>query len=71
MDAMDHRSNGGRWSDCVWCHEAWPCTVARVRRELADLITSQVIGSTGDADYDNGREAGMQSAADLINVDGA
>lgn len=70
MGAMDHRSNDDKWSNCTLCHEAWPCTVARVRQELAELIMAQPMGSTGDPDYDIGREAGMQSAADLIRLEG-
>lgn len=67
MGVMDHRESYGI---CRWDHDPWPCDVARARRELAELIMSRPMGATGDAGYDSGREAGMQSAADLVNVDG-
>lgn len=62
---MDHRESDGI---CIWCHEPWPCTTAGVRRELSRYLRDLPVGSTGDPAYDNGREAGIQSAADAIDA---
>ena len=65
MAAMDHVKRDGI---CIWCHERWPCPTALIRRELADHLRSLPLGSTGDADYDSGREMGVSSAADTIDA---
>lgn len=62
---MDHRESDGI---CIWDHKPWPCMVAQVRQELAAYLRDLSVGSTGDPAYDNGREAGIQSAADAIDV---
>ena len=66
MGAMDHRETDS--GICIWCHDRWPCQTAQIRRELAGHIESLPVGRTGDAPYDDGREAGMQSAADAIDI---
>lgn len=53
---------------CLYCGEIWPCPVATMRRELAYYLRGLPVGSTGDPVYDNGREAGLASAADSIDI---
>lgn len=65
MSVMDHTESGG---DCLYCCEPWPCDVARVRQELAAYLRSLPVGNTGDESYDDGRETGIQSAADSIDI---
>lgn len=72
---MDHNPTNG-WGGphdkrCVYCHEPWPCPVAKTRRELAEHIRTQVRtqGYTGDPDYDHGRVTGAESAADTIDYE--
>lgn len=65
MAAIDHVKRDGT---CIWCHECWPCRTAEIRRELAAHIRRQPVGDTGDAAWDNGREAGRDSAADSIDA---
>lgn len=67
MSVMDHKPCDGG-DDCLYCCEPWPCDVARIRQELAEFLRGLPVGSTGDPAYDNGREAGLQSAADVIDV---
>lgn len=67
MSVMDHKPGDGG-TDCLYCCEPWPCDVAKVRRELAAWLRSRPVGSTGDADYDNGRESGIASAIDSIDI---
>jgi len=65
MSVMDHRERNGH---CIWCHETWPCSTGLTRRELAKLIRRMSVGSTGDPQWDSGREAGRDSAADAIDI---
>ena len=69
MSAMHHDLIAG--SDCcVYCLETWPCQVARIRRELAEEIRNHEFAPIGDPDWEIGKEAGLESAADLIDAEG-
>lgn len=65
MSVMDHRESDGI---CIWDHEEWPCPVAETRKELAEYLRSRPVSSTGYPDYLQGLEAGIQSAADSIDI---
>lgn len=69
MAAMDHKSNGEfGWRDlCIWCHESWPCEVAWIRRELAEHIRGISITPSGHPSYDDGKDAGLDLAAERID----
>ena len=66
MSAMDHRQSDGI---CIHCHGRWPCEVAKIRRELAQHIRDTHVTAIGYPDYENGVEAGRDSAADSIDIE--
>lgn len=67
MSVMDHRRSHVM-DTCSWCEDRWPCEAARVRQDLADYLRSLPVSSTGYPDYLQGLEAGIQSAADSIDI---
>jgi hypothetical protein len=36
---MDHRPTR---NNCIWCHEPWPCQVAKFRLEAAKVVLAEV-----------------------------
>lgn len=73
MTALDHKRCCTVESDsphvCIWCHEPWPCTAARIRHELAEEIRSSVNDEESPTyGYDT---AAIYAAADLIDADPA
>jgi len=63
MGAMDHER--GADGICRYCDEAWPCTVAEIRRELAEYIRSN-IQPPFDI-YDESRVQGQEMDANSID----
>lgn len=73
MSALDHKRCCTAESDsphvCLYCLEDWPCNVARIRHELAEVILAVKITPSGNPSYDEGKDAGLDLAADLIDYD--
>lgn len=69
MSAMHHKQIED--SDvCVYCLEDWPCEVAKIRRELAEHIRGLHVAETGHPSFEDGKEAGLDLAADTIDIEG-
>lgn len=66
MSAMDHRQSD---DICIHCHARWPCEVAKIRRELAEQIRGLHVAETGHPSFENGKEAGLDLAADIIDIE--
>jgi len=66
MSVMAHRNDGdGR---CIWCHNLWPCYVAKICHELAEVIRAHAAtAAMMRSERMQGRADGLRAAADLID----
>lgn len=68
MSVMDHKPDEVG-DGCIYCLEEWPCKVAKIRKELAEVIRAFPDCLVGSCEYSGGKDDGRESAADLIDID--
>lgn len=45
MSTADHRPSdwGSGQTNCIWCHDPWPCDTARIREEVIRETVGEVV----------------------------
>lgn len=66
MSVFDHKLIYPGGDCCGYCLDEWPCLMGRARIEVAAAIRAMPDTFTGNGVYDEGKDAGRESAADMV-----